>query len=138
MAVLLVEDDPVIRLTLAELFENAGLRTIDVGNANDALIVLADPRRRINVLVTDINLGPGDNGLMLAGEAQQRQPNLPVIYITGSREMLVGHSFSLQEQVFYKPFDPFALTNTVSAIAGSLRSARRPLQVAKATNGPSP
>jgi len=138
MAVLLVEDDPIIRLTLRELFDNVGLRTIDVGNAHDALVILGDPRRRIDILVTDINLGVGVNGLVLAIEARQRQPNLQVIYITGSREMLEGYNFSIQERAFYKPFDPFTLTTTVSDLVRSLRSARRRRQTAKAMTALNP
>jgi len=134
--VLLVEDDTIIRLTLVELFENAGLRTYDVGSATCALMLLGDPRRRIDILVTDINLGTGDNGLVLAMEARQRQPQLQVIYITGSREMLAGRNFSAQERAFYKPFDPFALTNTVSGLTASLRTARRRRQATKAMTAP--
>ncbi|MBL6082824.1 response regulator, partial [Belnapia sp. T18] len=66
MAVLLVEDDAMVRLTLADFFEAAGIDFLEAGNAEDALAILDDPLQRIDVLVTDLNLGAGDSGLALA------------------------------------------------------------------------
>ena len=120
MAVLLVEDDTMVRLTLADFFEDAGIDFLEAGNAEDALAILDDPSQRIDVLVTDLDLGAGDSGLALATKARQRRPDLRVIYETGSREMLADHAFFPWEEVFYKPFDPTALASTVSAL-NSLR-----------------
>ncbi len=124
MAVLLVEDDAMVRLTLADFFEDAGIDFLEVGNAEDALAILDDPTQRIDVLVTDLNLGTGDSGLALATKARQRRPELRVVYETGSQEMLTDRTLSLSEKVFYKPFDPVALAETVSALNSSRRPGR--------------
>jgi len=125
MSVLLVEDDALIRLTLGDFFADAGIDFLEASNAEDALAILDDPLQRIDVLVTDLNLGAGDSGLALAIKARQRRPGLRVIYETGSPDMLAGRAFFPWEQVFYKPFDPVALAATVSTLNGSRRSGHR-------------
>ncbi|MBL6458883.1 response regulator [Belnapia sp. T6] len=124
MTVLLVEDDTMVRLTLADFFDAAGLDFLEASNAEDALAILDDPSQPVDVLVTDINLGTGDSGLALAAKARQRRPKLLVIYETGSPETLAGRNFSSWERVFYKPFDPTALAATVSALNGPCRPGR--------------
>ncbi len=125
MTVLLVEDDTVVRLTLADFFEAVGIDVLDVANAEDALAILDNPAQPITVLVTDLDLGPGDNGLALAAKARQRRPGLQVVYETGSAEMLAGRSLLPWEQVFPKPFDPNALAATVSTLSASGPTERR-------------
>jgi CheY-like chemotaxis protein len=126
MTVLLVEDNTMVRLTLADFFEGAGIDFLEAGNAEDALAILDDPARCIDVLVTDLDLGPGDNGLTLAIKARQKRPKLRVVYETGSAELLAGRAFSPWERVFYKPFDPVTLAATVSALNSSRHPGRRP------------
>jgi DNA-binding response OmpR family regulator len=129
MVVLLVEDDTMVRLTLADFLEVAGCDFLEASNAEDAMTILGDPARSIDILVTDLNLGPGDNGLALAIKARQRRPELLVVYETGSPEMLAGRSLASWEQVFYKPFDPMALAAMVSALSqprSSRQSTHRP------------
>ena len=125
MAVLLVEDDTLVRLTLAEILEDAGLDVLEAGNAEDALEILRHPAHRIRVLVTDLNLGAGDGGLLLAAKARRHLPNLQVVYATGSPEKFIAHTFSPWEMVFLKPFDPAALAAAVEALNRPLRQQRR-------------
>ena len=119
MTVLLVEDDALIRLTLGDFFEAAGIDCLEASNAEEALAIIDDPAQHIDVLVTDLDLGVGDNGVALAIKARLRYPRLQVIYETGSPELLAGRAFSPREQVFFKPFDPVALAAAVSALNSS-------------------
>ncbi|RZA16399.1 MAG: response regulator [Proteobacteria bacterium] len=116
MAVLLVEDDPMIRLTLADIFEESGLQVFDAGDSKEALKILNEPNQAIDILVTDLDLGPGDNGIALAHQAKRLLPNLRVIYATGSPEILDGHTFGAWEKVFLKPFYPSFLVAAVVAM----------------------
>jgi CheY-like chemotaxis protein len=116
MAVLLVEDDPVIRLTIADFLEETGLLIWEADNAEDALVMLDDPMCQVSVLVTDLDLGPGDNGLDLAVKAKERLPHLQVVYETGSPEKLTGRALAGWERVFLKPFDMTVLSGVVCAL----------------------
>ena len=120
MAVLLVEDDTAVRLTLAEHLEDLGLHVLDVADAEAALDILARPPGDITVLVTDLNLGPGDNGLVLAAKARHRLPDLRIVYATGSPEMLRTHITRPWERVFIKPYDAGRLAVDVEALDRTL------------------
>lgn len=123
MAILLVEDDTAIRLTLAEHMEDLGLQVLDAADAEAALGILAEPPGAITVLVTDLNLGPGENGLVLAAKARRRVPGLRIIYATGSPEMLRCHIVRPWERLFVKPFDACRLAADVQALDQALQGA---------------
>lgn len=129
MTVLLVEDDPIVRSTLADFLEAAGCMLLEVENTLAALALLGDPSRGIDVLVTDINLGPGDDGLTLAAEARQRFPGLSIFYVTGSPERLIKRPPPSSERVFLKPFNPEDL---VLAVQHAVDAKRRGSRIAPA------
>ncbi|RZA16695.1 MAG: response regulator [Proteobacteria bacterium] len=116
MPVLLVEDDTMVRLTLADFLDEAGLQLQEADSAGQALAILRNPAQPVDVLVTDLDLGGGDNGLALAQQAKQLLPKLQVIYATGSPHILEGHSLATWEKVFIKPFNPSALVAMVAAM----------------------
>ena len=116
MAVLLVEDDTIVRLTLAEFFDEAGLQVQEAGSADQALAIFHDPTQGIDILVTDLDLGPGDNGLALAQQAKRLLPDLQVIYATGNPDILHGRRLAAWEKVFLKPFNPGCLVAAVLAL----------------------
>ncbi|MFC7475708.1 response regulator [Dankookia sp. GCM10030260] len=120
MAVLLVEDDVAIRLTLVEHMEDQGLQVFDAADAEAALSILQAPPACISVLVTDLNLGPGDNGLILAAKARRQIPGLRIIYATGNPGMLHGRIVRPWERIFFKPFDAFHLVREVRALDHAL------------------
>ena len=66
MPVLLVEDDIMIRLTLSDFFADTDLDILEAANAEDALALVDESAQDIDILVTDLDLGLGANGLTLA------------------------------------------------------------------------
>jgi CheY-like chemotaxis protein len=125
MCVLLVEDEVAIRLTLVDFLEDIGLRVLDAGDASTALSILNNPPEIITVLVTDLKLGSGDNGLMLAAKARRKIPHLRVVYETGSPELLRNRLMRPWERVFIKPFDAGRLASEVLALDQALRNYSR-------------
>ena len=79
--ILLVEDEPLIALTLVDLIEELGHTAIEAMTANDALQIFRS-RSDIDLLVTDIGL-PDLAGDVLAAECRSASPHLPVIFATG-------------------------------------------------------
>lgn len=80
--VLVVEDEFLIRMTLAEALADEGFEVIEAETADAALPMLqADPS--IGLLVTDIQLPGQLNGRALAQRAREQLPTLPIIYMTG-------------------------------------------------------
>jgi CheY-like chemotaxis protein len=81
LSVLLVEDEPLIAMTLVDLLDELGHETIEAGTAADALSAFRS-RPDIDVLVTDIGL-PDMQGDELARLCREIRPDLPVIFSTG-------------------------------------------------------
>ena len=53
--VLLVEDEPLIRLSLSELLEESGFKVIEAANGQEAVAIL-EAGRNVNVLLTDVDM----------------------------------------------------------------------------------
>lgn len=104
--VLLVDDEPLIRMVAAEQLEEMGYVVVEAGDAREAMKVL-ESSRAIAVLVTDVGLPNGMNGRQLADAARVARPTLPVLFITGYAENAVLNHGHLEQgmQVMTKPFD---------------------------------
>lgn len=80
--VLVVEDDGVIRMDLADLLSDLGLAVIEAGNADQALKIL-DTLPAISALFTDIDMPGSMNGLQLAHLIATRHPACSLVIISG-------------------------------------------------------
>ncbi|WP_295537761.1 PAS domain S-box protein [uncultured Pseudacidovorax sp.] len=79
--VLLVEDDPGVRLLVREVLTELGYRTLEAPDGSSAVPILQSAER-IDLLVSDVGL-PGLNGRQLAEIARQSRPGLRVLFMTG-------------------------------------------------------
>jgi two-component system NtrC family response regulator len=82
-AILLVDDDPAIALSLALLLKQAGYRTLSAAGPREAVELLA--RGGIRLVVSDMNFSratTGEEGLELLATIRARWPKLPVILMT--------------------------------------------------------
>jgi PAS domain S-box-containing protein len=79
--VLLVEDDPAVRLLVVEVLHELGYLAVEATDGNEALPILHSARR-IDLMISDVGL-PGLNGRQLAEIARQRRPELKILFITG-------------------------------------------------------
>ncbi len=110
--VLVVEDEFLVRLTLAEALTEEGFEVIEAGSGDEALALLQrDPL--IAVLMTDIQLPGTLNGLHLVLEVRRDRPDMPVIYMTGRPESLGGLVTSGRDTVIAKPYLPSEVTEAV-------------------------
>jgi CheY-like chemotaxis protein len=78
---LLVDDDPLIRMSLADLLQDMGHETREASHASAALAYIAEGHP-IDVLMTDIKL-PSIDGYELAERVRELRPELRVIFATG-------------------------------------------------------
>ncbi len=112
MDVLLVEDDELILETLGDALNLAGLDTVRSPNAEAALALLG--RDQPLVVVTDINLGSGMDGLALGREAHALFPDLPIVYISGRYGEVRG--LKAHERFLTKPFTASVLLSAIAEI----------------------
>jgi len=66
MPTLMVEDGTIVRLAVGEFLRDAGFDVLEAAEATEAMRTTEDAQWRISVLVTDLDLGPGADGLALA------------------------------------------------------------------------
>jgi CheY-like chemotaxis protein len=123
---LVVEDEAMIRMLVCELLEEAGFAVAAAGDAAAALgAFLAAPADQPWVLVTDINLGPGADGVALAAAARRLRPGLPVVYVTANPDRVAAaRRGSPDDRVVAKPFDSEALVRTVVDAAAAAGAGR--------------
>ena len=103
-SLLLVEDDTDVRLALCDLLTAAGHRVCSVASAEAALTQLAADS--YSLVLSDVDLGSGMNGVHLMQHVAQHYPALPRLLMSGlPRELLVSR-FALPEAEFLlsKPF----------------------------------
>jgi len=101
--VLVVEDEPLLRMTAVDILEDAGFIVEEAGNSREALAIL----RRVpdlHVLFTDVQM-PGDmDGLALAHLTAKEFPNIGVIIVSGRRR-LEAHEIPAGATFLAKPYE---------------------------------
>ena len=116
--VLVVDDEPTIRMLFIEVLSELGYSTVDAADGPAGLALLRGGGR-IDLLISDVGLPGGMNGRELADAAQALRPGLPVLFITGYAEhAVVGHGhLGPGMHVLTKPFTIEALARRVKEIA---------------------
>lgn len=84
--VLLIDDDTRTASRLASMLEEDGYTVEVLGDGVDALRRL-EKMPAPNVVVTDLIM-PGASGLTVMLEARRKQPDVPVIFLTGHPDLL--------------------------------------------------
>ena len=109
--VLLVEDEVLIRLMIAEELRGRGIHVLEASSADEALTVL-ESALPVHLLFTDIHLPGTMNGVALANLAHVRYPHLKLI-ITSSQEPAGG---AVADAFIPKPYDLPAVIRRVEAL----------------------
>jgi len=111
--VLIVEDDPAVRVLVSAVLSELGYAFVEAGDADGALPIL-NSAQRIDLLISDVGL-PGMNGRQLAEIGRQYRPGLKVLFITGYAEHAAVRGGFLDSgmQMITKPFTFDLLTAKV-------------------------
>lgn len=89
VAILVVEDDVLVRMIATDILSEAGFRAIEAHDAQEALVLLA-ARTDVRVLFTDWNM-PGDiDGIGLARLVHSRWPDIGIIVTSGKMHPAPG------------------------------------------------
>jgi two-component system, response regulator PdtaR len=100
-AVLVVEDEPLVRNVVTEYLSDRGLKVVQAENAIMALALLKS-RPDVKLLFTDINM-PGLDGLALAREVHRRWPSMLVMLTSGC--VFSSTELPPEAEFFPKPYD---------------------------------
>jgi DNA-binding response OmpR family regulator len=120
--VLLVEDEPLVRLVVADILMEANFHVIEASGAEEALKVLR-AQVRVDVLLSDVEMPPGMNGYDLARQVDQSWPEIEIL-ITSGREWPRGDDLPPGAAFLAKPCPNATLVSHVQAAVRRAQAAR--------------
>ena len=118
LSILVVEDDLIVRMTIAEYLRDEGYDVIEAGTADEALAVL-QKGTHVDVVFTDVRMPGSIDGCELARQVRVHWPNLPVILTSGYSEELLTARSVCEDIVVPKPYRPQAIVTTIRAVLPS-------------------
>jgi DNA-binding response OmpR family regulator len=113
--VLVVDDEPSLRLLCRVNLELEGFRVVEAGTLAEARRVLdTEPP---DVVLLDVHIA-GDDGRDLLEELRAAESPVKVVMLTGSVDVTLNR-FDAADRVVVKPFEPLELVAVVRQLAGS-------------------
>ncbi|WP_294227163.1 two-component regulator propeller domain-containing protein [uncultured Shimia sp.] len=114
LRVLVVEDDVEVRSVITEMLASFGYSVLAAEDSFKALEILEKPAD-IDLMLTDIGLPGGMNGIQLADKVRQEHPTLPIVMMTGYQsEQENGEGFAAPAQnLIHKPFSKADLSTAI-------------------------
>ena len=118
IAILVVEDDPLLLMDAVDMIEDAGFTVYGARHADQAISLL-ERHDNIRVLFTDIDMPGSMDGLKLAYAVRKRWP--PVAIIVASGHVKVTPEQMPENGLFFsKPYAPSSIMKALNSIAASV------------------
>jgi CheY-like chemotaxis protein len=109
--VLVVEDNPLIRMCAVDLVVAAGFEAIEAGDADEAINIL-EARADIHLVFTDVSMPGSMDGIKLAHYVQNRWPPVKLIVASGKSIVEESH-LPAGARFFSKPYDDGAIVEAM-------------------------
>jgi two-component system, response regulator PdtaR len=116
MRVLVVEDEPLIRLGVATMLEGAGLEVVEAINADQAVMRL-EADSSIRLVLTDVDMPGTMDGIRLAHYVSQRWPPIRIIVISGKVAPESG-DLPPDARFLSKPYEEPVLLGAIGELIG--------------------
>jgi PAS domain S-box-containing protein len=115
--VLLVEDDPRVRRITSRALRSGGYEVLVAGEGAEALRIVADASRRVDLLLSDVVM-PGIDGPQLAQLVRSRRPGIRVLFVSGhAHDVLASRGLAqARAELLDKPFTPASLLARVREV----------------------
>ena len=98
-----MEDDPEVRAIAEASLRSLGYRVIAASDAREALQEL-EANQSIELLFSDVMLGPGMSGTELAQSARDRRPDLAVLLTSGYDNAITDSTMGTAFELLRKPY----------------------------------
>jgi CheY-like chemotaxis protein len=85
-AILVVDDDALLRLTLSDFLQDQGFKVLEASTGDEALAIMAAPGFAVDLVFTDVMMPGVTDGFALAKWIVENQPAVPVIVTSGDAE----------------------------------------------------
>ncbi|MCP4872084.1 MAG: sigma-54-dependent Fis family transcriptional regulator [Proteobacteria bacterium] len=120
-AVLVVDDEELIRWSLAEELRSEGYHPVEAGSLEEARTLAA--KEHLELCIFDVRL-PDGSGVDLLREFRERDADLPIVMITGHGNVALAVEVTRLGATEYIP-KPFDLTEMMLAVERATKSSRR-------------
>ncbi len=115
-AVLIVEDEAILRLHAVDLVEEAGFTAIEASNADEAIAIL-ESRADISLLFTDVHMPGSMDGLKLAHAVRNRWPPIKIVVVSGHLQV-DQKDMPSNSRFFGKPFQADQIIAELRTLVG--------------------
>ena len=99
--ILLVEDDPLVRLVTAEMLRDTGFQVLEAETGDEAIGFLRQPNPDIAMMVSDVVMPGSMSGIQLADWVRLHHPDLPILLVSGWRGWA---DFDGRHELLAKPY----------------------------------
>lgn len=115
--IMIVDDEPANLRLFGDFLRDASAGVLLFERPEDALAELADPRSRVDVLVTDVMM-PQIDGAQFLASARRLRPTLPAVICTGYRDSAPARRVAGMDTVMLlaKPVHMHALVDAVASM----------------------
>jgi CheY-like chemotaxis protein len=118
--IMVIEDEPIIAMDIRQLVESCGHNVVGIASGEAEAVSMARELKP-GLILADVNLGPGGDGISAVQRILQEQ-DTPVIFVTAYPERLLTAEQLEPAFIISKPFEPVALAiATYQAVSGGLR-----------------
>ncbi|HYI90418.1 MAG TPA: response regulator [Beijerinckiaceae bacterium] len=117
--VLVVDDEVLVRIVIAEYLRDCGYRVLEAGSANDAIAVLGS-KLKVDIVFADLELPGPSSGLELARWIRRRLPDVRVIVTSGisSSAELAGELCEAGPPIA-KPYESDAVVQRIRSLTAN-------------------
>lgn len=115
--VLVVEDEMILRMRAVDIVEDAGFRSVEAVNADEAISIL-ESRSDISLLFSDIQMPGSMDGLKLAHAVHDRWPSIKIILVSGQVKPSDADT-PADSRFFRKPLGVEEMTVQLQAMIGA-------------------
>lgn len=124
--ILVVEDDVLVRMPIAQYLRDCGYRVIEASDADEAMQVLQHQETVVHVVFSDIELPGAVDGFGLARWARENRPGLDVL-LAGTLPHAVQSAKELCEQGSVpKPYEAQTVHNNIRRLLAARKAAGKP------------
>ncbi len=115
-AILIVEDDQLLKLLTVDIVEEAGFVALHADDADEAVAIL-ECRPDIVLLLTDVNMPGSMDGLKLAHAVRNRWPPIKIIIVSGKIQ-LSERDLPADSRFFSKPYLAETMISEIRSLLG--------------------
>ena len=119
-AVLLVEDEILIRMALSDSLQECGYKVLEASSAAEAIAILEASENPIDVVFSDVRMPGTMDGFALAQWIRTHRPGLPVLLTSGDKRMAeTAEGLCEKQALLPKPYDFHVAVARIRALIGN-------------------